>query len=108
LAFSNANALALDQIAQTDAAAIAGQFTYGSLGRNAIRGPGSINTDVSIAKHFYLLKEKLDAELRGDAFNVFNHANFSNPNTNIESPLFGQVSTTNGPRILQVALHFKF
>jgi hypothetical protein len=108
LALSNVNALALDQTAQTDAAALVGQFTYGSLGRNAFRGPGSINTDVSIAKHFYLLKEKLDAELRGDAFNVFNHANFGNPNTNIESSLFGQVSTTNGPRILQVALHFKF
>jgi hypothetical protein len=108
LAFSNANALALDQIASTNAAALVGQFTYGTLGRNAFRGPGSINTDVSIAKHFYLLKEKLDAELRGDAFNVFNHANFANPNTNIESSLFGQVSTTNGPRILQVALHFKF
>jgi hypothetical protein len=108
LAFSNANLLALDQTAQTNAAALIGQFTYGSLGRNAIRGPGSINADVSIAKHFYLLREKLDAELRGDAFNVFNHANFGNPNTNIESALFGQVSTTNGPRILQVALHFKF
>jgi len=108
LAFSNANALALDSIAQTNAAALVGQFTYGTLGRNAFRGPGSINTDLSIAKHFLIFKEKLDAELRGDAFNVFNHANFTSPNTNIESSLFGQVSTTNGPRILQVALHFKF
>ncbi len=109
LAFSNANALALDAItSQGNAAALVGQFTYGTLGRNVIRGPGSINTDVSIAKHLFFLKEKLDAELRLDAFNVFNHANFANPNTNIESPLFGQVSTTNGPRILQVALHFKF
>ena len=78
------------------------------MGRNALRGPGSINTDVAISKHFLMFREKLDAELRGDAFNVFNHANFGNPNTNIESSLFGQVSTTNGPRILQVALHFKF
>ncbi len=108
LAFSNANALALDAITQNNAAAVAGQFTYGTLGRNSFRGPGSINTDMSIAKHLFLFKEKLDAELRLDAFNVFNHANFANPNTNIESVLFGQVSTTNGPRILQVALHFKF
>jgi hypothetical protein len=55
-----------------------------------------------------LLREKLDGELRLDAFNVFNHANFGNPSTNIQSALFGQVSTTNGPRILQVALHFRF
>ena len=51
LAFSNANALALDNIAQTNAAALIGQFSYGTLGRNAIRGPGSINTDVSLSKH---------------------------------------------------------
>jgi hypothetical protein len=108
LAFSNANALNLDSLSQSSAAALIGQFTYGTLGRNAVRGPGSINTDVSLSKHLLVFKEKLDGELRLDAFNVFNHANFGNPNTNIESPLFGQVSTTNGPRILQVALHFKF
>jgi hypothetical protein len=108
LAFSNANLLALDSLSQSNPAALIGQFTEGTLGRNAIRGPGSINTDVSLSKHLLFLKEKLDGELRLDAFNVFNHANFTNPNTNIESPLFGQVSGTNGPRILQVALHFKF
>ena len=70
-------------------------------------GPGR-STPTFPSQSTFLFKEKLDAELRGDAFNVFNHANFGNPNTNIESPLFGQVSTTNGPRILQVALHFKF
>jgi outer membrane receptor protein involved in Fe transport len=107
-ALSNASLLNLDNMAQSNAASLIGQFTYGTLGRNAIRGPGSINTDVSLSKHILLIGEKLDGELRLDAFNVFNHANFANPNTNILSPLFGQVSTTNGPRILQVALHFKF
>ncbi len=107
-AFSNSRALALDSQAQTDASVLAGQFTYGSFGRNGLRGPGSINTDVSLSKHLLVFREKLDAELRLDAFNVFNHANFANPNTNINSSIFGQVSTTNGPRILQVALHFRF
>jgi len=108
LAFSNANALAADNTAQLNAGALNGQYSYGTLGRNALRGPGSINTDVSLSKHLFLFKEKLDAELHLDAFNVFNHANFQNPSTNINSVLFGQVSETNGPRILQVALHFKF
>jgi hypothetical protein len=107
-AFSNTNAENLDGIAQSNAAALIGQFTYGTLGRNAIRGPGTINADVALSKHLLFFREKLDSELRLDAFNVFNHANFANPNTNILSPLFGQVSTTNGPRILQVALHFRF
>jgi hypothetical protein len=108
LAFSNANLLNLDTLSQSNAAALIGQFTYGTLGRNTLRGPGSINTDVALSKHLLVFKEKLDGELRLDAFNVFNHANFGNPNTNINSSLFGQISTTNGPRILQVALHFRF
>lgn len=106
-AFSNAQLLALDQIAQTNAAGLNGVYTEGTLGRNAFRGPGLINMDIALAKHFKFW-ERLDTELRMDAFNAFNHTNFGNPNTNIFSPLFGQVSTTQGPRVLQIALHFRF
>jgi hypothetical protein len=107
LAFSNSRLLALDQIAQTDAAGLNGQYTEGTLGRNAIRGPGFVNMDMALSKHFKF-HERLDAELRLDAFNVFNHVNFGNPNTNIFSATFGQVSTTQGPRVLQLALHLRF
>jgi hypothetical protein len=100
--------LNLDTLSQSNPAALIGQFTYGTLGRNVLRGPGFINADVSLSKHLFFIGEKLDLELRGDAFNVFNHANFSSPNTNIFSSQFGQVSTTADPRILQVALHARF
>jgi len=119
-AFSNARLLALDATAQTNAAALAGMVTEGTLGRNAFRGPGYINLDLALAKHFKFFEDKLDAELRMDAFNVFNHVNFGNPNppgcsssqcspiTNIDSPVFGQVTTTLGPRVVQIALHIRF
>jgi hypothetical protein len=108
-AFSAAPLVALDQIAQTDSAALKGMYTEGTLGRNAIRGPGDSNTDLALAKHFkFYAHDRLDAELRMDAFNVFNRVNFANPNTNIFSPTFGQVSTTLGPRVLQIALHLRF
>ncbi len=107
-AFSAAPLVALDQQAQMNAAALVGQFTEGTLGRNAIRGPGEIDLDIALAKHFKFFEDKLDAELRMDAFNAFNHVNFGNPNTDINSPYFGQVSTTLGPRVLQVALHVRF
>jgi hypothetical protein len=120
-AFTIAPLLALDNTAQNNAAALVGQFTEGSLGRNAFRGPGDINLDLALAKHFKLFaKERLDAELRLDAFNVFNHANFGNPLnlvcapsfcspvTNIDSAEFGQVTTTLGPRVVQIALHLRF
>jgi len=118
-AFTAAPLEALDNTAQTNAAALVGQFTEGTLGRNAFRGPGDINMDIALAKHFKFFEDKLDAELRLDAFNVFNHANWGNPSgtcvpttcspiTNIESPEFGQVTTTLGPRVVQIAMHIRF
>jgi hypothetical protein len=50
----------------------------------------------------------LEVELRADAFNIFNNVEFSNPDTNIGDPNFGQVSNTADPRIIQLALHVKF
>ncbi|HEX4808073.1 MAG TPA: carboxypeptidase regulatory-like domain-containing protein [Bryobacteraceae bacterium] len=108
-ALSNSRLLNLDTTAQNDPASLIGQFTEGTLGRNALRGPGLINTNVTLAKHF-IFGEKFTAELRLDVFNVFNHTNFDNPITNINSSQFGQITTanTNGPRILQIALHLQF
>jgi hypothetical protein len=48
------------------------------------------------------------SELRADFFNVLNHAQFNNPSLNISSPLFGQISSTGDPRIIQLALRLTF
>jgi len=104
--FTAAPLLALDQIAQQDASQLPG-YTYGTLPRNAFRGPGATNVDVALAKQFRL-GERATLELRGDAFNVFNHTQFLNPDTTITDLTFGQISTTAAPRILQVALHLRF
>jgi hypothetical protein len=114
--FSNTRALALDGQAQIYASQLVGQFTYGSLPRNAFRGPGFVNTDVSLAKHFRV-HESAEVIFSADAFNIFNHTNFATPDTNIDSPTFGTVSSVvgasdpvnpRGPRILQLSLHLKF
>ncbi|MBV8072602.1 MAG: TonB-dependent receptor [Acidobacteriaceae bacterium] len=98
---SNARALALDNVAITSF------YPYGTLPRNALRGPGQTNLDFSISKHF-AITERINLELRGDAFNIFNHAEFQNPDTTITDATFGQISTTYGQRILQLALHLAF
>ena len=82
-------------------------FPYGTFPRNGLRGPGQTNLDLTISKHFFLT-EKINVELRGDAFNVLNHAEFSNPDTTPGSQTFGQISNTADPRILQLALHLQF
>jgi hypothetical protein len=113
--FSNTRLLNLDAIAQQDASQLPG-YTYGTLPRNAFRGPGATNVDLAIAKKFKI-RERATLELRGDAFNVFNHTQFANPDTTISDLTFGQITNTanngdpnlpGGPRILQVALHLSF
>jgi len=47
-------------------------------------------------------------ELRFEAFNIFNHAQFQNPNGNIDQSTFGLITAANDPRILQIAAKFSF
>jgi hypothetical protein len=106
--FSNAREVALNQEATSvNPATLLNQFTYGTLGRNVLRGPGAFNVNLSLSKIFRP-GDKADVELRADAFNLFNNAQFSNPDTNIGDPNFGQISNTADPRIIQLALHLKF
>ncbi len=104
--FSTARANTLDNIASSDASQLP-YFTYGTLPRNAFRGPGAVNLDIALAKKFRI-RESANLEIRMDAFNVFNHANFGNPDTNIGDATFGQISTTAAPRIVQIAAHLRF
>ena len=105
-AFTITNLLQLNTIA-TNNASLLPYYTYGTFPRNGLRGPGYTNVDLTVSKHFRF-GEAFDLELRGDAFNVFNHTNFGNPDTTITDATFGQISTTSGPRILQLALHLSF
>ncbi len=88
---------------------------YG-LPRNFFRGPGRTNLDLAVAKTTPIT-EHLNTEFRVEAFNVFNHAEFANPDTNIFSSTFGQITTTDlgtgvtvlhTERILQLALRLTF
>src|SRR5262249_25260801 len=67
--------------------------TYGNLGRDAVVGPGFGAVDFSIFKRTPLT-EKVMSELRVETFNVFNHVNWANPNTNLSSSSFGQLTNT--------------
>ncbi len=60
----------------------------GSSGRNAFRGPGLYNVDLSVAKSL-LVREPFTVTLRADAFNVLNHANLGNPSSLLGDANFG-------------------
>ncbi|HSZ61158.1 MAG TPA: TonB-dependent receptor [Terriglobales bacterium] len=68
--------------------------SYGTTGRDFFRGPGRTNLDLALAKAT-AITERINVELRLEAFNVLNHTEFSNPDTNIGAPsTFGQITTT--------------
>lgn len=56
--------------------------TFGS-GRNAFIGPGFFNSDMSLFKNF-AITERIGAQFRFEAFNVFNHMNLGQPNNCID------------------------
>ena len=61
----------------------------GDLGRNALRGFGATQVDLTLRRQFKL-QERLSLQARADLFNIFNHPNFGPPINYLSSPLFGQ------------------
>jgi len=113
-------------------------FTQGTLGRNALRGPGAWQFDLGVHRRFNLT-ERTNLEFRYESFNVLNHPNFNIPNFRsfslnsttgaiTISPNFGRSTTTlgrglgggsntggfnplfqsGGPRSMQFALRLQF
>jgi hypothetical protein len=83
--------------------------TYGTLSRNSFRGPGGLRTDLAVAKETPIAGERTKMEFRADFFNVFNHTNFADPDTNInDTANFGKISFAADPRIIQLSLRLSF
>ncbi len=100
-----------NQIAQyfNTAAFVQAQIgTFGSVGRNTLRGPAYFDVDTSLFKQFRLT-ERAQLQLRAEAFNIENRPNFSNPNSNASAGVtFGRITAAADPRVLQFALKVLF
>jgi hypothetical protein len=82
--------------------------TFGNTGRDSIHGPGILNTDLALLKDTKI-REGKNLQLGIEAFNVFNHAQFSNPTGNIASGNFGRILSTQVlSRIVQLRAKFNF
>jgi Carboxypeptidase regulatory-like domain len=82
----------------------------GNAMRRYFSGPGLDNYDMALLKST-TITESTKLEFRAEAFNVFNHAQFMNPNgvvNNTGQGGFGYVTGAHDPRIMQVALKFLF
>ena len=79
----------------------------GNCKRRFFHGPGINNWNMALQKDTKL-KETLALQFRAEAYNVFNHTQFNNPDGLWNSSTFGIVSSARDPRILQVALKLIF
>ena len=82
-----------------------GQF--GNSSRNGIHGPGILNTDFGLLKDTRF-GERTTLEVGIEAFNIFNHAQFGNPNNNVASSNFGRITTAAAGRIVQLRVKVNF
>jgi hypothetical protein len=101
--------------------------TQGSLGRNSIAGFGMGQVDLALRREFRFHDRKV-VQLRLEAFNVLNEANFADPVRFLSSAVFGQSTSmlnlmlgtgspgsglspilqSGGPRSLQATVRFRF
>jgi hypothetical protein len=90
--------------------------TWGSLGRNVARGPGSWEIDTALEK-ITSIGGKANVKVRAEAFNLLNHPIFANPASNISATSsFGRITNvlnagavgTGTPRRMQLMLRFEF
>ena len=69
------------------------QFDFGNLSRNSFRGPGYFDIDSSVYKGF-ALAERFKFRFGASFYNLLNHPNFGNPNSNAGGSGFGTITAT--------------
>jgi hypothetical protein len=80
---------------------------YGNSATGSIQGPGLIDFDMALYKDFHITEGNF-FEFRSEAFNVFNHTNFTTISTTLGSSTYGNATAATDPRILEVALRYHF
>jgi hypothetical protein len=80
----------------------------GDAGRGIINGFPTYRVDFTMMKNFRF-GETAQLQIRGEAFNVFNHVNFRTiASTNVTASTFGQIGTTRDPRTIQLGIKLTF
>ena len=81
----------------------------GTLHRNQIHGPGFREVNLNLQKNIHLT-DKYTMELHGDAFNLFNTPEFTNPDSTVTDGTFARIEGTQlyTNRQIQLAARFTF
>jgi len=84
---------------------------FGDSATGLVNGPAQANLDVAVSRIVPLNwpAEKSAIQFRAEFFNVLNHPQFGNPDSNFSSPTFGVITSTSvNARVGQVAVKFAF
>lgn len=81
--------------------------TFGTAGRNILRGPGDATVDLGLFKNIPI-HERHKLQFRMETFNLFNRVNLGNPNSNRNAAAFGRITSAGSPRVIQLALKYQF
>jgi len=85
-------------------------LTRANARRRFFSGPGIENVDATLERRFFVTESRA-FEVRAEAFNVFNHAQFFGAAAvegNISSGSFGQAVSAMPPRLMQLAVRYRF
>ena len=91
----------------TTAFAAPAQFTFGNSPRSVSRGASLVTTDLTLEKAVPL-REGVKFELRGEFYNLLNHANFNVPGFTYGAADFGVVTSARPGRTVQLAARLSF
>lgn len=81
---------------------------FGNVVKGTFRGPSLTNWDAAVIRSFPVYRET-SLDFRAEYFNVLNHTELANPNTNFSNSNFGTITSTQGdPRIAQLSLKYIF
>ena len=84
------------------------EYTFGNLGRDALRADRSTNLDLSFMREFPVTEQKR-FQFRADMFNFPNHPVWGTPGETFATPTFDEVTGTRSTeRQIQFALKFYF
>ncbi len=91
----------------TAAFAVPANGTDGSAGRNILDGPGMKTVNLGLFRSF-TIHEDMKLQFRAEATNAFNIVNLSDPETSVDSSIFGQINSARSMREVQLGLRLSF
>jgi hypothetical protein len=91
----------------TQAFAAPAPFTFGNSPRSGLRGDGLQTVDLTLSKEFPL-NERHKFDVRGEFYNLLNHANFELPGHVFGAANFGSVLSTRPARVVQLGVRYSF